>query len=587
MGDYMNLRALLLTATALTAFTSVARAGDLAFTAVPAPADDAAKRMVVVSPDVMMDGVKVPLAYHVMARSGDMIGGAMFGQITDKDGKALTDGDSAWSNAPDFTSLLKVGSKMYSLTHFETLPAAMYLSELAQGADGVLSMVSTKAVDFSAVGGLWNPCAGSVTPWGTHLGSEEYPADARKHEEATAVADFADDEILPMARYFGLDPATMTLDDYRGAVNPYHYGFPVEVTVAEDGTATPAKHYAMGRLAVELANVMPDNRTAYITDDGTNTGLFRFVADKDGGLSAGALFAAKWVQTSDADGGAATLEWIDLGHSDDAMIADAIAKGTKFSDIFETAEFAADGSCPEGFLSSNAEGRAECLKVRPGMEAAASRLETRRYASMLGASTEFRKMEGSAYNPDKNVLYVAMSEIGKGMTDADEKADKGGRNDIRLPKNGCGAVYEVALDAGYVGLTMTSVLNGKPMEYAADSPYAGTTCDIDGIASPDNITYIPGYDTLIVGEDTGEGHQNDAIWAYGLTGKTLTRIATTPYGAEATSVDWYPDVNGHAYLVAVVQHPFGESDEDKLTDPMDARGYVGVIGPFPAVKSGS
>jgi uncharacterized protein len=171
MGDYMNLRALLLTATALAAFTSVARAGDLAFTAVPAPADDAAKRMVVVSPDVMMDGVKVPLAYHVMARSGDMIGGAMFGQITDKDGKALTDGDSAWSNAPDFTSLLKVGSKMYSLTHFETLPAAMYLSELAQGADGVLSMVSTKAVDFSAVGGLWNPCAGSVTPWGTHLGN--------------------------------------------------------------------------------------------------------------------------------------------------------------------------------------------------------------------------------------------------------------------------------------------------------------------------------------------------------------------------------------------------------------------------------
>ena len=24
------------------------------------------------------------------------------------------------------------------------------------------------------------PCAGSVTPWNTHLGSEEYPADARQ-----------------------------------------------------------------------------------------------------------------------------------------------------------------------------------------------------------------------------------------------------------------------------------------------------------------------------------------------------------------------------------------------------------------------
>ena len=64
----------------------------------------------------------------------------------------------------------------------------------------------------------------------------------------------------------------------------------------------------------------------------------------------------------------------------------------------------------------------------------------------------------------------------------------------------------------------------------------------------------------------------------------LVRIMTTPYGSEATSVDWYPDVNGHAYLIAVVQHPYGESDEDKLTDPADARAYVGYLGPFPAVK---
>ena len=59
---------------------------------------------------------------------------------------------------------------------------------------------------------------------------------------------------------------------------------------------------------------------------------------------------------------------------------------------------------------------------------------------------------------------------------------------------------------------------------------------------------------------------------------------STPYGAEATSVDWYPDVNGHGYLMAVVQHPFGETDEDKLKDPSEALAYVGYIGPFPAVK---
>jgi hypothetical protein len=69
-----------------------------------------------------------------------------------------------------------------------------------------------------------------------------------------------------------------------------------------------------------------------------------------------------------------------------------------------------------------------------------------------------------------------------------------------------------------------------------------------------------------------------------LSKAALTRIATTPYGSEATSVDWYPNINGHAYLVTVVQHPYDESDTDKLKDPADARAYVGYIGPFPAVK---
>ena len=112
------------------------------------------------------------------------------------------------------------------------------------------------------------------------------------------------------------------------------------------------------------------------------------------------------------------------------------------------------------------------------------------------------------------------------------------------------------------------------------------TCDIDGIANPDNITYIPGYNTLIIGEDTGSGHQNDVIWSMNLGDGSLTRIFSTPYGSETTSPYWYSDVNGHGYLMAVVQHPYGESDEDKLSDAADARAYVGYIGPFPAMASG-
>jgi len=580
----MTLRTLLLSATALTGFVQIAAAGDLSFTAVAVPTDDAAKRQVVATPQAMMDGTAVPLAYHVMFRSGDKIGDAVFAQMTDKDGNPLKQGDGTKiSNSADFTSLLPVGDKLFSVTHFEDNPAGMFLSELASDADGNLTPVSTKPLNFAGVGGLWLPCAGSVSPWNTHLGSEEYPDDARAFETAANMEDLAEDAVA-MAQYFGLQPATMTVADFKAVYSPYNYGFVNEIAVNAAGEAAIAKHYAMGRVAVELPYVMPDQKTVYITDDGSNTGLFMFVADKAADLSAGNLFAAKWVQTSADNGGAANLEWVNLGHSDDATVAAALASGVKFSDLFEVAEFNADGSCPEGFASSNAEGRAECLKVKPGMEAVASRLETRRMASMLGATTEFRKMEGLVHNPDKNVMYVAMSEVSKGMTDADEKADKGGRNDVRLAKNACGTVYELGLDADFKATTMTGLVVGKPIEYAADSPYAGNTCDVDGIANPDNITYIPGYNTLIIGEDTGDGHQNDAVWSMDLAKGGLVRIMTTPYGSEATSVDWYPDVNGHAYLIAVVQHPYGESDEDKLTDPADARAYVGYLGPFPAVK---
>jgi uncharacterized protein len=215
------------------------------------------------------------------------------------------------------------------------------------------------------------------------------------------------------------------------------------------------------------------------------------------------------------------------------------------------------------------------------MAAVASRLETRRVASMKGATTEFRKMEGNVYNPDRNSLYLAMSEIGKGMLDGDAIADLGGRNDVRLAANPCGAVYELALDEGYVATKMTAIVTGKPLEYAADSPHAGNSCDVDAIANPDNVTYIPGQDTLIIAEDTFR-HQNDAIWAMNTGSSVLTRIATTPYGAEATSVDWYPNTGGYGYLMAVVQHPFGQTDRDKLIDPAEANAYIGYIGPFPA-----
>ena len=579
-------RTLLLSASVLGGLSALAVAGTIEFSPVSTPIDDAAKRQINVSQTVKIDGKDHAVKWNTLARSGQKIGDGVFGAVLDKAGQAVVDktGAPAISDGADFTSILPVGDKLYSITHFEARPAAMYLSELSQGADGRLTALSTRSIDFSALGGLWNPCAGSVTPWNTHLGSEEYPPDARAVENSDSYDDL-DGEMLDMAKYFGVNPAIAPLAAFKSVFRPYEFGFPIEISVNEKGEPAVKKHYAMGRVAVELALVMPDKKTAYISDDGLNTGLYRFVADKEGDLSAGQLYAAKWQQTSADGAGAANITWVDLGHGTDAEIAAAQKFGVTFSDIFDVAKFKDDGSCPDGFLSSNAEGRSECLKVKQGMDVYASRLETRRYASMLGATTEFRKMEGLAHDADGKRLFMAMSEVSNGMEDAinENIFDKGGRNDIKLSKNACGAVYEMTYDANYVVTGASTFIAGKPVKYK-DGPFAGQTCDVDGIANPDNLSFIPGYGTLLIGEDSGSGHQNDASWAVNVGTKALTRITTTPYGAENTSLDWYADINGFGYLMTVVQHPYGESDKDKLKAPEDARAYVGYIGPFPAFK---
>ena len=582
----------LLATTAVVGSLGAAHAQGIEFTPVPFANTDALKRQVLASPAVTYAGVENQIGYHVLARSGDKIGGGVFATLVDANGNPVTNADGSVhiSVDADFTSLLPVGDKLYALTHFESRPGAMYLTELNQdAATGMLTPVSTRPVDFSDVGGLWVPCAGSVTPWNTHLGSEEYEPDARDVYSAASIEDI-DDYFKPMARYFGLDPETMTLDQFRAVFNPYHYGWLTEVAVNADGTDKVTQHYAMGRMAFELGYVMPDQKTVYMSDDGTNVGFYMFVADTAGSLDAGTLYAMKWHQTSAEGAGAADVSWVDLGHATSAEIAAVVARKPAFADIFEAVDPAEDGSCAAGFTSINTTPGHECLKVKDGMDLAASRLETRRYAALKGATTELRKEEGITFDPASNKLFVAMSEIGKGMGKG-TKNDKGGPDDVQLTENECGAVYQydLAADAGmksdYVATAVKALVAGTPTDYPENSETSGNTCDIDGIANPDNVTFLTGTRTLIIGEDTGSGHQNDVIWAYDLDAGKLTRILSTPYGSETTSPYFYPNINGWAYIMGVVQHPYGESDEDKLADPTAAAAYVGYIGPIKAATN--
>lgn len=568
-------------------FSVAAELTDIEFNEVKVPLSDTEKRAINASDGVKISGKEYKIGYNIIMRSGDKVGDEIFGALYDINGKLITtkDGSPRISNDNDFSSLHTYGDKIFMISHFETRPAAMYITELNQDkTTGKLSPVNTKNIDFSKFGGLWVPCAGSVTPWGTHLGSEEYEPDARMIKENGEGGEYYN----LMAEYFGGDLTK---------VNPYNYGWTPEVKIInEKGDVNVTKHYAMGRIAHELSYVMPDRKTVILSDDGTNTGLFMFIADKAGDLSSGMLYAAKWHQTDNQNGGSAKLEWISLGNANDNEIKKEIDKGIKFSDIFDMAEFK-DDICPDGFtatkanVDSNQETAPECIKLKHGMEKIASRLESRRYAAIKGATTEFRKMEGITYNNDLNEIYIGMSEINKGMESFKSKGkdslkyDVKGVDDIRLLHNTCGAVYRLTLKkddkigSNFVPDVMSGMIAGK---YATTGDKLNT-CDLDGLANPDNVTYINGTGTLIIGEDTGSGHQNDYIWSYDIQKDKLTRILTTPYGSETTSPYYYNNIGGFGYIIAVVQHPYGESDEDRLQNSSDARAYTGYIGPFPVI----
>jgi uncharacterized protein len=78
----------------------------------------------------------------------------------------------------------------------------------------------------------------------------------------------------------------------------------VQVTVDKNGDFKSAmKHMAAGRLAIELAYVMPDQKTIYITDDGSNVMLGIYKLSMAGDMSCGTNWAAQVKQTS-SEGGA-------------------------------------------------------------------------------------------------------------------------------------------------------------------------------------------------------------------------------------------------------------------------------------------
>lgn len=557
-----------------------------------------------------------PFVYNKLFGVGDRVGQNKHpaGQLYDMNMKPINDpfGKPVIAETPDANSLLEVGNKLFMVSHLESdwllsdgsvsrkaanwyrrMPMSMILTEMVQDiATGKLTAKDQKPIDFSSVDGLWVPCAGSQTPWNTHLGSEEdYDLQFNPLNASYTSRTIEGVKALNQLYFNGTQTAT-----------PYHYGFFPEVTVKKEGAYSVVKHYAMGRGTWEKAEIMPDSRTAYYGDDGTHVGLFMFVADKAQDLSAGTLYAAKWNQTSASNGGRANLTWVKLGHSTDADVK-ALADTETFNSIFNNQAMNADGTCPAGLTRIRSGSTFdECLSVKAGKETAAAFLETRRYAALLGATTEFNKMEGVAVNAADKKLYLAMSYIDKGMLE-DGVADILLADHIKLAKLNAGATYTIALKSGladtannaihsdYVGSSM-AVENRLLGRDLAQADTLGNTADPNFIANTDNLFFAEKMRTLFIGEDSGM-HINNFVWAYNVDTQKLTRILSLVSGAEATGLQVVEELDGYAYIMSNSQHhgdylktldATKKAEMEAIGIPKMNAGDIGYIGGLPAIK---
>jgi secreted PhoX family phosphatase len=578
------------------------------------------------------------LAYKEIYKTGTSMnrpegGTAITGGYYDINGNAIIDTSGTipaqfYSDCPDGTSLLKLsnptvtgvsGNVLFHVAQFEyktanakqgearpgggvynvggssngmygLLPSQIGVTTLSQDkTTGALTPVYYHAVDTSPVHGLWITCASSLSPWNTHLSSEEYPQDA------ATIATGGQFQVFSQ-NLFG--DSTLA--------NPYLYNHVPEVTVHPDGTASIKKHYCMGRISREKVQVLPDNKTVIMGNDATSGGIFMFVADVAGNLSSGTLYAAQVSETDAtkrAVGGAFNLSFIKLGHATSSQI-EALAKRFftnsgqtgAWQGIFASAPLAvkpvADSTYTTAFSFTNSAVGTVTVYTKPtavttgidstyslinfgttqqiikfntgistagsDVQLAAAFLETERYASYMGATMEFTKFEGVAYNQKDKKAYFAMSAIKDTMKDNGFLPDAA-NNALKLTVINSGATYEVVLGTDSTigsdwvpkSMSVPTKLLGKDLT-TADSN--GNSADVDIIANVDNLWFSEATRTLFLGEDSGM-HVNNYVWAYNVDTQTLSRIFSAPAGAECTGLQAVDNLNGFSYVMSNFQHP--------------------------------
>jgi hypothetical protein len=250
------------------------------------------------------------------------------------------------------------------------------------------------------------------------------------------------------------------------------------------------------------------------------------------------------------------LTWVRLGSATSAEIR-TLATTTKPTDIMDVRTVdPADSS----YRKVAANGRTEWIKIVPGMEKAAAFLETHRYASLVGASMGFTKMEGTTVNIKDKVAYSALQNCQSSMVAGNALNVPG--NGVSIPKLlDAGAVMALNLTGG-LNDTTGAAINSVWMpadtralivgeDIAADA--LGNTANPNKVANPDNLKFSEKMRTLFIGEDSSQ-HVNNFLWAYNIDTKALSRIMSIPAGGESTGLHAVDEINGWTYIMSNFQH---------------------------------
>ena len=578
--------------------------------------DDSITREAVVYKEITKTGTALQ---KTNGSSGETV---VIGQICDGSGNIYIDqsGNTVVSGWTDGTTLVKLANPsvtfgdnyntLFMVTQFESIDRNNPLSgsnlspiniiTIKQNKNtGELTAVSAHNVDTTGVKGVVYTCAASLTPWNTHLSSEEYPQNSWawycyvnniqfKKPDGSPYSSWGNDYAFPT--FLKLNQEMFGKYDSSGdtMISPYNWGWIPEITVNPNGTGSIVKHYSMGRFSQELAVVMPDNKTVLFGNDSPCGSLYMYIADIPGNLTQGKLYAAKLKQTSESNGGSFTIQWILLGHASDAEVAAYVETATG-GDMYDLQARDANGGytdetgyhpkTDDGYIKSRCffeyalSGEQIYMKYTGSDIKKFAFLETMRCAEWFGATCETQKLEGCTVNIKDKVAYYAMSSVDSfGVMTADTYGES---DDMHVSTLTSGVVMKALLGGSFSTIQGSSrnttfveeeidsdwvpyLLSGMPelCGSSADgalNAYLGETASATKPANPDNLKFSEKLRTLFISEDTSL-RSNNLLWSFNVDTLVSSNILSTPLGAESTGLGIYDDINGHSYCTTSFQH---------------------------------